>query len=269
MFKHFRQGIVIIRSAWMRQLNFRFSVTMYRIGEIAELLALIFMWTAIYAGGSGAIKGFSLPEMITYVLIGSLCSTITRNYLPSYISRDISEGKLSMFLVKPIPYIKFIFFNELGRASLSVFISVATQLVVISFFHGRLIFNNDPAYISLMILMIFLAYIIEWLIGFMVGLIAFWTDEVDGVYSTIDRLKRFFAGGYFPLSLLPPVAATLSTFLPFAYSFFVPAQLYLKKIDIHAGFLGITVQLVWIAILSILLGIVWKMGLKKYEATGS
>lgn len=242
---------------------------MYRIGEVAELIALIFMWTAIYSSGSGIIKGFTLNEMITYVLIGNLCSVAVRNFLPGFVSRDINQGRLSMFLVKPISYVKYIFFNELGRAALAVLVSVLTQLVVITFFLHKITFNTDLAYLSLIACMIFFAFIIEWLMGFLVGTIAFWTDEVEGVQTTIDRVKRFFAGGYFPLSLLPTTLATLSIYLPFAYSFYVPAQLYLKKISLREGFIGLGTQLVWIGILCVILHFVWKRGLRKYEATGS
>lgn len=269
MFKYIRQGLVITKSAWIRNLNYRFTTVMFRIGEVAEILVLILMWTAIYASGSGMIKGFTLSEMITYVLVGNLCSVAVRNFLPSFVSRDINEGRLSMFLVKPISYINYIFFNELGRAAMAVFVSVCSQLLVILFFLDRFTFNTDSTYLLLILAMVFFAFIIELLTGFLIGTIAFWTDEVEGLQTTIDRIRKFFAGGYFPLSLLPATIASASMYLPFAYSFFVPAQLYLKKIDIHSGLVGLAIQFAWIILLSITLSFVWKRGLRKYEASGS
>ena len=269
MLKHIKQGIVIIKTAWLRNLNYRFTLIMYRAGEIVELLVLILMWTAIYSGGAGVIKGFTLNEMITYVLIGNLCSLAVRNFLPAYVSRDIVEGRLSMFLVRPIPYIKYIFFNEFGRTFMSTALSLLTQTVVILFFLDKFIFNGNVIYLLLIITMIFLAFEIELLIGFLIGTIAFWTDETEALQVTIDRIKRFFSGGYFPLSLLPMTLATASIYLPFAYSFYFPAQLYLKKISVHDGLIGLGVQVIWIIILSGILHMVWKKGLKKYEASGS
>lgn len=267
--RHIRQGWVITRSAWIRILNYRFTTLMYRIGEATEMVVLILMWSAIYTGGSGIIKGFSLNEMVTYVLIGTLFSVAIRNFLPSFVSRDINEGRLSMFLVKPISYIKYIFFNELGRAALAVITSVLVQILVILFFLDKFVFNTDPLYILTILAMVFFSFIIELQIGFLVGTIAFWTDEVEGMQSTIERIKKFFAGGYFPLNLLPATLASVSMYLPFAYSFFVPAQLYLKKIDLQTGLIGLSIQIAWIGILSFILKMVWNKGLKKYEATGS
>lgn len=269
MGQQFKQAFVIISTAWQRNLNYRFTILTYRIGEIAEILALVLMWTAIYSTGTGAIKGFTLNEMITYVLIGNLCAVAVRNFLPALISRDINEGRLSMFLVKPIPYIKYIFLNELGRTFLATVISLISQVVIILFFLNKVALNTDVRYIALVIIMVFCAFVIELLIGFLIGTIAFWTDEIDGLQSTIDRVKRFFAGGYFPLTLLPATLATASVYLPFQYSFFAPAALYLKKMDLQQGLQGIVVQVVWIIILSIIISIVWKRGLRRYEATGS
>jgi ABC-2 type transport system permease protein len=266
---HLNQAYVIMHTAWQRNLNYRFTVLAYRVGEIAEILVLILMWTAIYEGGGGIIKGFTLNEMITYVLIGNLVAVAVRNFLPAYVSRDINEGRLSMFLVKPIPYIQFIFFNELGRAFLATVISLASQVAVTYFFLDKVVVNHDLRYLGVIMTMVFLAFIIEWLIGFLIGTIAFWTDEVDGIQSTIERIKRFFAGGYFPLTLLPAALVTTSTYLPFQYSFFAPAALYLQKMTLAEGVHGLFVQVVWIILFSLLLYVVWARGLRRYEAVGS
>lgn len=268
--KQLRQASVIIRFAWVRQLNFRMTILTYRIGEILEMIVLIAMWGSIYASSGGvAIKGFTLPEMITYVLIGNLFMMLTRNYIPQYVARDINDGRLSVALVKPIPYIKFVFINEFGRAGLTTIMSFVTQVIVIAFFLDKIVINSDPLYLLLIIVMLLLAFVIEMLIGFMIGMVSFWTDEADSTLSVMDRVKRFFSGGYFPLSLLPAGIATVAGFLPFAYSFYVPAQLYLKKMTIQEGMIGLAVQVGWIVILSLLMNIIWKRGLKKYEATGS
>ena len=264
-----KQALVIISTAWQRNLNFRFTVVMYHIGEMTEVVVLVLMWTAIYSGGGGTIKGFTLNEMITYVLIGNLCAVAVRNFLPGFIAKDITDGKLSMFLVKPISYVRFIFLHELGRAFLSTVVSLVTQMFIIVFFLDKVVINTDPSYLALIALMVFCAFIIELLLGFLVGTIAFWTEDVDGIYATLERVKRFFSGGYFPLTLLPATLATASSYLPFQYSFFAPAALYLKKMDLRQGLHGVLIQIVWIALLSGILYIVWKRGLRRYEATGS
>lgn len=262
-----KKFLTIIKIFWQQTLTYRFTILAYRIGEMAEILFVIVMWAAIY-GNQEIIKGFTFQDMITYILIGNFFNVLVRNFLPGVIAWDIKDGRLSMFLIRPISYLSYVLFKEIGRISLATLLSVLSHSIIILFFINKFLWNFDLIYLALILIMIFLAFILELLLAFLVGIIAFWTDEVDGLYSTIDRIKRFFSGGYFPLSLLPAVFVNISLFMPFAYSFFVPAQLYLKKIPLSVGFWGILIQLIWIALLYLIIRIVWKRGVKKYEGIG-
>lgn len=257
----------IVNASWQRALTYRFTVLSYRVGEIGEIIVLILMWSAIYAGQS-TISGMTLQEMITYILVGNFITAVVRNFLSGVVARDIKDGKLSMFLVKPMGYLNYILANEIGRISVATMMSVVTSGLIILAFGRTFLWNDDPRYLGIVLLMLALAFCTELLLSFLIGLIAFWTDEVDGVYTTIDRVKKFFSGGYFPLTLLPTAFVHVSLALPFAYSFFVPAQLYLRKVDIFTGLRGIGVQLLWIVILAGLIHVVWQRGLRKYEGVG-
>lgn len=192
-----KKFLTIIKAFWQRALTYRFTIIAYRIGEIGETIILILMWTAIY-GSEKSIKGFSLLEMITYILIGNLFSVMVRNFLADIVARDIKDGRLSMYLIRPMSYFSYLFSREIGRLSFSTVISVFSQAFIIVFFLNKFIWNFDAVYLTLIIVMILLAFVIELLLACLIGFIAFWTDEVDGLYATVERIKKFFSGGYFP-----------------------------------------------------------------------
>ncbi|MDP2656049.1 MAG: ABC-2 family transporter protein [bacterium] len=258
----------IISIYWQRALTYRFTVLSYRVGEAGETLVLILMWIAIYGGDRTMISGFTVREMITYILVGNFFNAMIRNFLSMVIEKDIKDGRLSMFIVKPMSYFSYILSQEIGRISFSTISSVLTSGFVILCFANTFIWKFDGVYFLVISIMVILAFITELLLSYLVGLIAFWTDEVGGLYATIDRIKKFFSGGYFPLNLLPVVFVNISFALPFAYSFFIPAQLYLKKFDVTVGLKGLLVQCCWILILYGIIKIVWNRGLKKYEGVG-
>jgi ABC-2 type transport system permease protein len=262
-----KKFLVIIKAFWQRSLTYRFTILAYRVGEVAEMLALILMWSAIY-GSQKIVGGLSIQEMITYILVGNFFNAITRNFLSNVVARDIKNGSLSVFLIKPMSYFSYILSEEVGRISLVAIMSISASMLVIIFFFDIFIWNFDLMRVLLILIMVILAFVTELLLSYLVGLIAFWTDEVEGVYSTIDRIRKFFSGGYFPINLLPPFFVQASLALPFAYSFFVPAQLYLKKLSLIVGLKGLLVQLVWVCILYAVVKIVWKRGLRRYEGVG-
>lgn len=262
-----KKYLTIIKTYWQRGLTYRFTILAHKFGEIAETVILILMWMAIY-GNENVIKGFTLYEMITYVLIGNLFSAVVRNFLPNTMKGDMKDGGLSVYLIRPMSYFSFIFSREIGRSSLVAILSVISQGFLVLFFLNYFIFNFDILYLLVIFVMLILAFMTELLMSYIVGLVAFWTDEVDGLYATHERLRKIFSGGYFPISILPTAFVSASYALPFAYSFFVPAQLYLKKIDLMMGVRGIFIQLVWIIVLYAISNLVWKRGLRRYEGTG-
>jgi ABC-2 type transport system permease protein len=257
----------IIKTTWQRALVYRFSVAAHRVGEISEMLIVILMWSAIY-GNQAAIKGYTLREMITYVLIGNLITVIVRNWMYEMVSKDIKDGTLSIFLVRPQDYFRYMVAREIGRISLAFIASVLTNIAVMLFFSHVLIVNTDILHLLLILLIVAFAFVTEILISYIIGLVAFWTDEVNGVFATVDKIKKFFAGNYFPVNLLPATYVQISFFLPFGYSFFIPTQIYLNRLDLITGFKGCLVQLVWIAILYGIIKIIWRRGLVKYEGVG-
>lgn len=252
---------------WQRALTYRFSVMTYRIGEMMEVLVIILMWSAIY-GGQNVIKGYTLDEMVSYILIGNIIDVIVRNWMAGKVGEEIKNGYLSLFLIKPISYFWDMLFREVGRISLAIVVSVFSQIGVALFFIDKLIVNTDPLTLAVIVIMVGLAFITELLISFLIGLSAFWVDEMDGIFSTVNRLKKFLAGGYFPINLLPSVYVQASLLLPFAYSFFVPAQLYIYKMPLSQGMQGIAVQIIWIMLLFLMIKAAWKHGLKRYEGVG-
>jgi ABC-2 type transport system permease protein len=262
-----KKYVTIVKIMWQRALTYRFSVFAYRLGEILEVIILVMMWSAIY-GGQTTIKGYTLREMITYILVGNIISVIVRNWMSGKVADEIRNGYLSVFLVKPINYFWDMFFREIGRISFALFISTFTQMFIAFLFINKLIINKDTSYILIIVLMVFFAFIIELLISYSIGLMAFWIDEVDGVFTSLDRLKKFLSGGYFPLTLLPAIYVKIGYALPFAYSFFVPTQLYLKKISLKEGFVGLLIQMIWIFLLYLLIKLIWSKGIKRYEGVG-
>lgn len=258
----------IISAHWQRGLTYRATVLAYRAGEIIEVLVLLLMWMAIFKN-QPIVQGFTVNEMVTYILIGNIFRVMTRNFIPTFMAAEIKEGKLSMYLTRPMTYFSYTMAREIGRLGLALFLSLTSQIVIVGLFHNWIIVNADIRYLGIIAIMIVLGFLNELLLLYLVGCIAFWTDEVDGIYESIFKLQRFFAGVYFPLSFLPTILAQISFALPFAYTFFIPAQLYLKKIDLAVGIRGVIVQLVWLGILYMMVQCVWKRGLKRYEGTGA
>lgn len=259
-----RRYLPITSAWWQRGLTYRNTILAYRFGEIAEYLILVLLWSRLF-GDQPLIYGYTKSEMITYFLVGSIVTAAVRTYARDSVARDIRDGGLSAFLVKPMSYLKYVTAREFGRVSLPAILSVLTSLIVLIPFYSMLVSPASTGHFLMMLAMLVLAIIIDALMSMLVGFITFWTDETEAIFDVILRLKRFFSGGYFPLSIAPAFLLTLTFWLPFGYSFFIPMQLYLGKMTILQGVYGLGIEAGWIIILYILVRVIYARGLKRYE----
>ena len=237
-------------------------VFIYKVSGMLEILAILALWLYIFSSKS-ILGGFTREEIITYIIVGNIISFFIGYVLHRVIRRDVIDDNSKLLLYKPFKYLFYVLLHGLGKIILPFILSVIFYLLLLYFFIDSLVVNLGIHYISIILAMVTLAFIIEFLISYLVNLHIFWVIESGHLYVITVRLKRFLAGQYFPLSLLPLVFVKASLFLPFAYSFFVPMQLYLKKIDLTTGVKGLGVQVVWIILLYMFIQKSWSSQLKK------
>ncbi len=237
---------------------------MYKISSALEVLILILLWLAIFSNKS-VFKGFTIEEMVTYIIAGSLIGLISRYFIHRIISHDLFSSDSESLVYKPIKYFFHILIKGFGRNILPFIVAVTLHLLILYFFLDSFVINLEATYLAVIMLMVLLAFITEFLMAYLANLFIFWKFESSEFYTILARLKKILAGNYFPLSLLPAIFVNISLALPFAYLFFVPTQLYLKKIDIASGLRGVGVQILWIILLYICVKLVWRAKFKKKE----
>lgn len=233
----------------------------YRIGGGVEVLALIAVWIFIFKDRT-ALGGLTLEDTLIYILIGNLIGSAAEHLLRRIVVHDISQDNFSLLMNAPLSYLKKILVAGFGRSIFPFILSIAVHISLLYFFLDGLKINSDPRYLIVIFAMIVLAFLFELLILYFFNFFVFWSIAAAAPYSFILRIKNFLAGNYFPLSIFPAIVS-FSLAMPFAYSCFVPAELYLKKIDLSVGLRGLGVQLIWIIILYVAIKIVWNR--KKHQ----
>ncbi len=258
-----------MKTEWQRQLVHRFNIMSYRIGATFELGTQLIIWTTVFQHQT-IVAGYTYKEMMTYVLIGWFFLFFTSNYgFEQQIARQIHLGEISSFLLKPISYIRYTITLSLGRNVMALTSSVFIQILFILLFHGSFLPPANNVSFFILIPMLLFGYFINLFLSILIGLCAFWTHNVDGLFFTFRVLNRFLSGAYFPISVLSAGLISLFSYFPFIYTLFVPAQLYLGKISFYQGIQALFVQMFWLIFLFILIQFVWKIGIeKKYEGIG-
>ncbi len=258
----------IIKTEFQRQLTYRLDFFGFRFGNLIEIFSQLIVWRIIF-NTTSQVGDYNLEEMTTYVIVGWLFLFLTASYgFEDNVAKDIKLGSLSNFMLKPISYLRYMSILSLGRVSIALATGIFLQAMVIFLFHNYILPPSSLFAVIIIIFMVVLGYLINLFISILIGFIAFWTLEINGIFRGILFLKRFLSGTYFPINLLPVLFLHISLAFPFAYTFFVPTQLYLGKMTILQGLIGLGIEILWLFILYGIIKVVWWRGLKKYEGVG-
>ena len=233
------------------------------MGGFLELLIVLGVWIYLFQSQK-TLGGFTQNEIITYIIGGSIIGIFTSWLLQKLIAEDLRSEKSYLLIYKPIKYLFHVLTHGWAKVLLPFLTAAGLYAIVVLVFSDQFIINVNPITISIISTMVVLSFIVEFLLAYLIRLNIFWTIESDGLYRLLNRLKKLLAGNYFPLSFLPLLFVNISLLLPFAYSFFVPAQLYLGKISQAEAIRGLGIQVIWIVILFVAIQTAWiRMANKK------
>jgi ABC-2 type transport system permease protein len=218
-----------------------------------NLLVILFVWQISNRQDS--------PSIISYLLAGSIFFTLCSTQSGWNYFQRIFDGKISSDLLKPTVVIWYFFAEALGygiKMMLSTFISL---IPIFLLYRQNIDLNGNYWAFALLPL----AFLIRYFMSTVVGLTSFWIKNSYGVINFYETIVPILAGSLIPISLLN---LDFIQFLPFAFLFYHPMQIYLGKYDTTQTIMVFLGGLSWCLILWILARMVFKAGLKKNEAVG-
>lgn len=264
MFKKYFQ---VIKNTWAEYSVYRLNFVMWRVRMFMQLLITYFLWLAIFQQRN-TIFGYSQNQILTYILLVFLVSSIVLSSRTVDVGDQINRGDLSLFLLKPINYFKYWFSRDISDKILNILFSIFELTVIFLIFKPPIFIQTNPFIIATFLLSAALALLMYFFLNLLLGFIAFWTAETWAPRFMFIVLLQFLAGSMFPLDILPSPLFTILKFSPFPYFLYFPVNTYLGRFNLQILAFDFTMTIVWIFLLYFIVSFVWNLGLKNYEAAG-
>ena len=187
-----------------------------------------FIWRAIYGNGidNFAIAGFEYTNMLRYFGITALIGYLTWGSADWNLSMLTRTGKYLTFALRPVHHRFFALSQKIGHRLLALLMEFFPCLLLFV-----LIFkvNMLPHNLGWFILSVILASLIHFYIKYCIGLLSFWLVQTGGIRMAYSLLESIFAGTLIPLVFFPQWMQTVQFFLPFQYTTYVPAMVFLGE----------------------------------------
>lgn len=257
----------IYKLTWKQASDYRFDFIFELVCGFIPVIALVMLWNALFEGRS-EVNGFTQSMMITYIISARFINIIL---LPNFffdVTSEIQNGSLTTYLSKPLSYLSFWFFRTLGSKSKNLLFILIPMIVLSVYLNINVIGNINTFQLMLFLIALIFAYIIYFQIFMVISLMSFWFYDISSWFYTLMLTIELLAGTIIPVSLFPAFMKNFMYLLPFKYLVDFPVETLIGKLDSNTVISGLAWQVVWVLILLVLLKLLWKVGIRKFEANG-
>ena len=248
---------------------YRWNFLLRTLFDIVPLIGTVFLWRALFDARHKPIGDYDFGSMVYYFLLTILASNlITPTDDEWQIAAEIREGQINSLLVKPLDHLSYRISLFIGYRLIFSVVTLPAVLLIFAYFRRYVILPTHFNTWLLSGISLVMAATIQFLLAYLVAMLAFWILEISTVVFIIFSFEYFLSGHLFPLDLLPGWMHTTMMWLPFTYELYFPVAVFQEKVSGIALIAGLAIQAGWVLITLILCRVFWFRGLRRYQAYG-
>ena len=229
------------------------------------LIVFIFsaLWRAIYTGRE-LLAGLSITQVLWYLTLTEVIE-LSKTNIYSSIQEEVKDGTIAYTLGRPYSYIIYYFSQAMGRNLVNM-----GPMMIEAFLLGTLFSGYLPGYfraIPFGIILIVGGFAVVTFWQIIIGLLAFWFEEVSPFYLIVQKLIFIIGGMFFPIDLFPEWLAGISKASPFAFSAYWPA-ITIVNFSIERFYTCLAGQVLYTGVLLLFAGAIFRAAVRKVHVQG-
>jgi len=184
------------------------------------------LWTVVYSGtGTQRLGGLTLQQMIWYVMLTE-SMVLSSVRVSSEIDEDVRTGRIAVQLLRPLSFSMSRLAQVLGERTVRFIVNIFIGSVVATLLVGPISISFTS--IAMLLLVLPLAFVLDFLGYFGIGLCAFWLESTTGFVLIYSRLTMLLGGMLLPMEVFPQGLQTIARWLPFAGIIYGPARVFVS-----------------------------------------
>jgi len=239
------------------------------IGRVIFLGVILYvflrLWQVTFAEtGAGRLGGLTLAEMLWYLTITESIS-LSAPRIAQAVDSDVREGLIAVQLVRPMNYPLYCLSRTMGERAVRFLMNLCVGIVLASIFVGPLKMSVATAAVFMFALP--LAFVLDFLGSFLIGLSAFWLEDTTGLYLLYSRMTMILGGMLIPIELFPDQWQRVVRSLPFSAMVYGPAHLFVSPSWSGLGELLLR-QIIAVAVFATIVAFVYHKAQRRIFANG-
>lgn len=260
-----------IHAGMQETITYRANWFFLMIGNVIGCFVSYFIWKAVFVSSEDtALNGFTLPQMVVYIFLMFLTSTLISSGGTYDVGEEIRDGSIAMRIIKPISYNSTFLFQEIGNKLLTICILIIPIIMCVEIVRSVLIEAVEFNIIRflLYVLSCAFAYLINFFFNICFGFTAFFIKYLWGANMMKNCIVGFLSGTIIPLSFMPPVLEKAFLLLPFASLNYTPVMIYMGMYNGASVFYYLGLQLFWVTLFYGLSKLLWNVSIRYLSIQG-
>ena len=261
-----RKYFFIFKSELMTNLQYIANILTGFIGYLLLMFIFLNLWSYIYSDPNELINGYTMNQMIWYVIITELLwGTLAGRKYARKISDDVKGGNIAYNINKPYNYIWYSVFSHLGSCAVRFVI-----YIVLSILTGYLFMHSFPSLNIFEVLAILLTGIISLVISTLlitfIGLFSFIVEDSSPFYWLYSKFMLVL-GTIFPIEYFPVWLQGFLKYSPIYAVAYGPAKLFVN-FNYHEFIDILIAQIIYLYVAYFLCALMYKKGVKNLNVNG-
>lgn len=256
----------IYKATLIENLNYTSNIFISFIVFFVMMFVFMNLWQYIYSDDSQIINGYTMQQMIWYVLITEVLWFGSRNkILTQEISNDIKSGNIAYNINKPYNYLLYIISKHLGEITIKLILFIIVGLAVGFIFVGSLP-NFNFMSVPIFLLSIILGVLINSILRITISIFSFWMEDSTPFHWLYDKMILVI-GTLFPIEMFPEFIRPIIKCTPIFVVTYGPAKLFVD-FSIENFIQIFFAQILYLVISIIIITFLYNKGVKKLNVNG-
>lgn len=224
------------------------------------------LWRVTYAaaaGPDGTVAGLTLNETLWYLMLAETI-VLSKPRFAQTIATAVKDGSIAYLLNKPYNFLLYQASVGLGDSLMHMVFNALAGGLLVWALSGP---PPAPGGWPLVLVAVALGWCIDFCISAVIGLAAFVTEDVSAFEWIYSKILFVLGGLLIPLDFYPAWLQQIALSLPFAYTIYGPARLFVdaspeRFFDLLVG------QAAWLAGLALAAALLYRRGVAWLSING-
>jgi ABC-2 type transport system permease protein len=229
-------------------------------------LVMLGLWTSVAA--EAPFRGFASQDFVAYYLAALIVRNITGSWVVWQINEEIRQGTLSMRLLRPIHPFASYAATHLSAVPLRALVAMPVAVIML-ITSARSVLATDPLDLAMFALALAGAWVLTFSVLILIGTAAFWVQRSMGLADVYFGVFAVMSGYLVPLQLMPGWVRDIARYAPFRHMLSTPVEILIGRVHGGAARELVLFQWAWAAAAAIGAVLLWRRGIRRFEAYGS